>query len=395
MLPFGLCGGYTTVALVFLLSRSGVTTGQIGTFLFVILLPQSLKFLYAPLVDLTLGPRRWHALGTLATAGALVALAFIEPTAVHLGPLTALGLLSTIGITLVAIPTDVIMAYDVAPDRKGKAAGWSMAANLGGSAIGGGVALWLFSRGAPAWLLPTSLAVACLLCMPFVLMTATREAFSAHLGWADGQRALLRDTWAMVRSRLGALTILLAVLPIGTGAMQNLLPAIAGDWQAGAEEVALVSGTLSGVLQIVGSLIGGAICDRYNRRWTYCVAGLVLGAVTVAMALGPRTPIAFITFGLAYVFVLGVAYAAYTATILEAVGTGAAASKFTLIVSASNLAIFGQGAVEGWVHDRASVTDMLFFEAVAAALAVVIFGIASAWTGRRRVDVEKPLAAAG
>lgn len=382
MLPFGLCGGYTTVALVFLLSRSGASAAQIGSFLFVILLPQSAKFLYAPLVDLTLGPRRWHAIGTLATAGALVMLALVAPAATEIGPLTVLGLISTVGITLVAIPTDVIMAYDVAPDRKGSAAGWSTAANLGGSAIGGGVALWLYGQGFAVWWLPVTLAAGCFLCMPFVLMTATREPFSAHLSWAAGQRALLRDTWAMIRSRVGALTMLLAILPIGTGAMQNLLPALAADWRAGPNEVALVSGGFSGVLQIAGSLIGGALCDRFNRRWTYCMAGLVLGAVVVAMAAGPRTPGAFIVFGLAYAFVIGIAYAAYGAAILEAIGTGAAASKFTLIVSASNLAIFGQGALEGWVHDRVSVTGMLLFEAVAAAAAVIVYGVASAWSRR-------------
>ena len=377
MLPFGLCGGYTTVALVFLLSRAGIGAAQIGSFLFVILLPQSLKFLYAPIVDLSLGPRRWHTIGTIATAGGLLALAFIAPTPASLGSLTVVGLLSTIGITLVAIPTDVIIAYDVDPDRKGRAAGWSMAANLGGSAIGGGAALWLLAHGALTWMLPTTLAIACLLCMPFVLMTATREAFSAHLSWTAGQRALLRDTWAMIRSRLGGLTILLAILPIGTGAMQNLLPALAADWRAGASEVALVSGGLSGVVQIAGSLIGGTICDRFDRRWTYCVAGLALGAVAVAMALASRTPATFVGFGLIYAFLIGIAYAAYGAAILDAIGTGAAASKFTLIVSASNLAIFGQGALDGWVHDRVGLTGMLWFEAVAAAVAVIVYSIAN------------------
>ena len=395
MLPFGLCGGYTTVALIFLLSRSGASAAQIGSFLFVILLPQSLKFLYAPLVDLTLGPRRWHAIGVVATACALVAFAFIAPDARELASLTTLGLIATVGITLVAIPTDVIMAYDVAPDHKGKASGWSMAANLGGSAIGGGVALWLYGQGFSVWLLPTTLAAGCLLCVPFVLMTSTREAFSAHMGWAAGQRALLRDTWAMIRSRLGALTILLAILPIGTGAMQNLLPALAADWHAGADEVALVSGGLSGVLQIIGSLIGGAICDRFNRRWTYCVSGLVLGGVVVAMAFGSRTPAAFIGFGLAYAFVIGIAYAAYAASILEAIGTGAAASKYTLIVSASNFAIFGQSAFEGWVHDRVSVTGMLLFEAVAAVAAVIVYAIVSAWSRLRAPADPAPMLQAG
>lgn len=234
--------------------------------------------------------------------------------------------------------------------------------------------------------MPVTLAVGCLLCMPFVLLTAAREPFLAHLGWVAGQRALLRDTWAMIRSRIGALTMLLAILPIGTGAMQNLLPALAADWRVWSNEVVLVSGGLSGVLQIIGSLIGGSACDRFNRRWTYCVLGLVLGMVVVAMAMGPRTPGAFIGFGLTYAFVIGIAYAAYGAAILEAIGTGAAASKFTLIVSVSNLAIFGQGTLEGWTHDRVNVTGMLLFEAVAAAAAVIIYAVASAWSRRWQRD---------
>ena len=164
--------------------------------------------------------------------------------------------------------------------------------------------------------------------------------------------------------------------------MQNLLPALAADWDAGSNEVALVSGGLFGVLQIIGSLVGGAVCDRFNRRWTYCISGLVLGAVGVAMAVGTRTPGTFVGFGLAYAFVIGIAYAAYNAAILEAIGTGAAASKFTLIVSASNLAIFGQGAFEGWLHDRLSATGMLLFEAIAAVAALTIYALASTWSRR-------------
>ena len=388
VLPFGLSGGYLTTALVFRLSKGGVTAAEIGGFLFLSLIPQTIKFVYAPVVDTTLGLRRWFALGTVATAASLAAIAFTPPERAMLGPLTWLSFLSCFAGTLTLLPADAMMAHDVAPERKGAAAGWASAANLGGGCLGGGLALWLMETGAPGWAPATALAILCLLCIPFSWMAAPRPSLTSKPGWTAEQKALARDVWAMLRSRAGLLTLLLAVLPIGTGAMVNLVPALAHDWRAGAGEVALVSGGVSGLVQIAGALLGGKICDRWSRRWTYCAAGAGLALTAVAMALGPRTPTAFVAFNLVYAFILGVAYSGFTSSVLEAVGGGAAASKYTLLVCASNAAIFAEQALEGWVHDRFSLDFMLYMEASGAFLSIPIFFLAASMSKRDRLRAK-------
>lgn len=379
ILPFGLAGGYCTTALVFQLSKGGVTTAEIGGFLFLSLIPQTVKFTYAPLVDTSLGLRRWYAIGACAAAASLAAVAFTPPTRAMLEPLTWFCFISTFAGTLVTLPADAIMAHDVAPERKGAAAGWASAANLGGGCIGGGLALWMAERGAPVWspALALALALLCLLCIPFSWLAAPRPSLAPGAGLVNEQKALARDVWAMLRSRAGLLTLLLAVLPIGSGAMINLVPALAKEWRAGAGEVALVSGGVSGVVQIAGALVGGWVCDRWNRRWTYCAAGAGLALTAVAMALGPRTPTAFVAFNLVYAAFLGVSYSGFTSSVLEAIGKGAAASKYTLLVCASNAAIFAEQALEGWVHDRFSLEFMLYMEAVGAFIAIPIFFLAA------------------
>src|SRR5437868_11128422 len=63
-LPFGALGGFVTVALTFLATKHGLSISegallngaQLGT--------QWMKWLWAPIVDVTLTPRKWYVLST-------------------------------------------------------------------------------------------------------------------------------------------------------------------------------------------------------------------------------------------------------------------------------------------------------------------------------------------
>jgi MFS family permease len=96
-----------------------------------------------------------------------------------------------------------------------------------------------------------------------------------------------RDAWAVARSRAGWLAILVLFLPMGTGAASNLWSAVAGNWSASVDSVALANGALSGVAAGIGCLIGGYLCDRMDRKWSYAAFGLVQAGCVVGMALAP------------------------------------------------------------------------------------------------------------
>jgi hypothetical protein len=84
---------------------------------------------------------------------------------------------------------------------------------------------------------------------------------------------LWRDILSMVRSAIPLFTIVLVCSPIGAGAMNNLWSAVAPDWKAPPDQVALVSGVIEWRAQrhrfassAVGSRIalagGGHILDQ-------------------------------------------------------------------------------------------------------------------------------------
>src|SRR5438874_13443090 len=106
-------------------------------------------------------------------------------------------------------------------------------------------------------------------------------------------RILWRDILSMVRSAIPLFTFVLVCSPIGASAMSNLWSAVAMDWKAPPDQVALVSGVLNGVLSAIGCVIGGWVADRVGRWWAYFGSGILIAMVAIILAVAPRTPNAF------------------------------------------------------------------------------------------------------
>jgi len=75
-IPFGVAGGYTSVAMPFILGRAGVSMSVIGGVSAAVLVPLSWQFLWAPALDVGLRRRSWlllaAALGALLLAASLL-----------------------------------------------------------------------------------------------------------------------------------------------------------------------------------------------------------------------------------------------------------------------------------------------------------------------------------
>jgi len=201
---------------------------------------------------------------------------------------------------------------------------------------------------------------------------------------------VLKDVWGVARARLGFLALVLCLLPIGSGAASNLWSAVAGDWHATAETVALVTGVLGGILSAVGCLAGGWICDRMDRKNAYIIYGGLQALCAIGMALTPRTPGAYIVFTSLYALITGLTYAGFTAFVLEAMGTGAAATKYNVFASLSNTPIYFMTLIDGWAHTRWGPAGMLHTEAVVCLLGMVLFLAFTAMANK----VRPPAAAA-
>jgi MFS transporter, PAT family, beta-lactamase induction signal transducer AmpG len=195
----------------------------------------------------------------------------------------------------------------------------------------------------------------------------------------------------VVRVRPGFLALVLCFLPIGTGAAGQLWSTVADDWHASAGTVALVTGVFGGVLSMIGCLLGGWISDRMNRQGSYVLYGLIQAACCVAMALAPRTERSYVVFTSLYAVITGLTYAGFSAFVLEAIGTGAAATKYNVFASLSNQPIAYMTLVDGWAHGHWGMNGLLGIEAMGCGLGLAVLAAVTAAT-RGRLRGPQPAA---
>jgi len=384
ILPFGTMSGYLTVAVAYRLSQAGLGVDQIAGLVAVAFIPQTWKFLWAPVVDTTLGRKSWYLLGAVFSAIGIFATGALPATAESMPALYAVVLLSNLASTFLAMAVESLMVFGTRTDQFGRAGGWFQAGNLGGQGLGGGAGLWMAQSLPEPWMGAAVLALACALCSLALLPLREPPALARSGSYARDLQYVLKDLWEVARTRTGILALLIVFLPIGTGAASNLWSAVADDWHASAATVALVTGVLGGVVSMAGCLVGGYLCDRMDRKKAYVLYGALQAACAVAMALAPRTEAMYILFTMVYALITGLTYAGFSAVVLEAIGLGAAATKYNVFASLSNMPIMYMTVIEGWAQTRWNVGAMLHVEAALAAAGMLVFVAAVALLGKRR-----------
>jgi PAT family beta-lactamase induction signal transducer AmpG len=382
--PFAAAVGYVSIAAPFWLKSQGVSLAAIGAISATAMTPHAIKFLWAPLIDVGSWRKAWFAGTTAATAALLVALSLIPGLSRNLGLFTLLATLAQVAGTTAAAAADGLMAATTRSEDKGKAGGWRMAGNVGGTGVLGAVALWLSARSSPQ---AAGLALAGVTLLSGLGALAIEEPRlrdelverAGSLWRALGIRlaAVGRDLWATMVSREGWTGLVICAVPVGAGALTNLFSAMAVDYGASEDLVAAVNGLGGGLLGAVGSLAGGFLADRMNRRLAYALAGGVTALTAAAMLAAPMTAATYAWGTLAYNFANGVAFAALAALILEMVGhSRAAASKYTLFIAVANVAsnyvtaLDGLASeIRGWGSRGALAADVVL---TAAGIAVLL-----------------------
>ncbi|HEY4125090.1 MAG TPA: hypothetical protein VGM36_10780, partial [Rhizomicrobium sp.] len=108
-------------------------------------------------------------------------------------------------------------------------------------------------------------------------------------------------------------------------------------------------------------------------------------ACAAAMALAPHTPQMFVLFVCAYSFINGILFAGFSAVVLEAIGAGAAATKFSLMASLANLPAVYMTWLDGKVQTQWGSNALLFTDAVFGVTGALVFlGVAAATRGARK-----------
>lgn len=388
-LPFGIFNGYISVTLGFLLTKAGVSLAGVATIVSLPFLPNMLKFLWAPLVDTTLTVKKWYRIANIGTAVGILATSVIPLNSSSLPILIGIVLLTAFANTNIAMTTESLIAQDVPDKQKGRAGGWLQAGNLGGFGVGGGAGIWLAERISTPWVSGAIIALISLLCGVGLLFLKEPAPFKRAESYLKTIDTLLKDIWGLVKSRAGLLTMILCLLPIGSGAASNLWSAISKDWHASPDAVALAVGVVGGVASAIGSLLGGWIADRMDRKKAYILFGLLEGFSALMMAVSPRTEAMFIVWTSIYAVTVGLAFAGFSAFVLEAIGKMGAATKYNVFAALSNVPIYLMIFVDEWAHGKWNSTGMLIAEALMPVLGAALFISALILARTRPVTVKE------
>lgn len=372
-LPFGVMSGYISVTIGFILTRAGIPLEQVAPLIAMTLLPNIVKFLWAPLVDTTLSLKKWYIISNIITALGILSTGIIPAKVEYLSIMTIIIFFSSFGNTFLAMATESLMAHDTPENLKGRAGGWLQAGNLGGLGIGGGAGLWLADKLPQAWMSGGVIAMSCLLCSFGLLFLSEPKSTIRAESYFKTIGNLNKDIWGVIKSRMGFLALFLCFLPIGSGAASNLWSSISGEWKASADIVALVIGIVGGILAAIGCLAGGWICDRMDRKKGYILFGMFQALCAVGMAFSPRTDQMFILWTSLYSVSTGLTYAGFSAFTLEAIGKGAAATKYNVFASLSNAPIYYMIYLDEWSHKKWGALGMLNLEAIMGLIGMITF----------------------
>jgi len=394
-LPYGVPSGFVSVALAYGLAQAHVPTVAIAGLVALPFAVLSWKVLWAPIVDCVWTYRGWHLASSLVVALGVLIQGLIPMTEASLPEAAVVVLLTTVASTGVGMAVSGLMAHAVSPARKGEAAGWCQAGNLGGSGIGGGLGLWLAQH---AGGMPVAGIIVALICVLSTLaLIPLIEPVHDHRAprMIDTGRKVVKDLWDVASSRLGILALIILILPIGTAAAGNLFAVIAADWRASADAVALVTGFAGGLASAVGCFMAGFVADKMDRKLAYIVSGFAMALCGAGMAVAPRTPLNFVIFSLIYALTTGFTYATYFAVVLEAIGKGAAATKSQLMGAATNMPIALATMVEGAVQSKAGSVAMLWSDVALTVGGAAIYGLCFVglrWLWSRRSPIVEAIA---
>lgn len=368
--PGGISYGFVSVTLPYILVNHGFTVGQAAGVTAIGLSANLWRFLWAPVVDLTLSLNKWYFIGVLLCALSLVSISLVPLDMAYRSTLMLVVFISQVAATFSVAPVGGMMAKVVDESKKGRTAGFYQAGNLGGIGIGGGAGLWLTTHFS---YLISLLVIAGSMLLCIVALINIPTVLSEKGSIKDRLKSIAVDIRDLLKSKIAVYSSLLIITPIGIGALGSMWSTTADNWSVLPDTIALVTGILSAIASILGCTVGGWWCDKMNQWWGFFGAGIIMLLITIAMAFLPFTPFIYIIGVLLYAFSTGLAFAAFSAVLLHAIGKGAASTKYALFSSLGNIAPVYMLAADGWIYDLKGVKITLLMESMIGILFVFLF----------------------
>ena len=394
--PYGVAAAFAGQVMAFLTRAEGSDVESIGWYGTLLLFPTVLQFLYAPVVDF--GPRRKHWLVAVSVVSAACMYAAAQMQLPdQMAPFLVLSFLAQLISGLVGACNGGLMATLLPEAKQGQASAALNVGNLAGGGIVGALAVYLLGHGYDRVLVGAFLA-ACMI-VPSLAALAIDEPPRETTGSPkEAFGTTLREVGSVLGSRAGLTGVLMCLSPVGTAALATYFNGIAEDFvkpglahqlagldAAHAKQlldghisslVAWSTGVVGQVLTAIGAVVGGILCDRYNRRAMYLLAGSLTAVCGVLMALGPVTETTFVFGSLTYALIMGFCYAAFTAAALEIIGgeQQAASTRYSLFTAAGNTAIMYVGFIDTRFHEAHGSSGVIASDAMLNIAGVVLLG---------------------
>jgi MFS family permease len=360
-IPYGVAGNYAGIAVPFLLRKAGLPIETIAVVGGLALLPAAYQLFWAPVLDLGIRRRSWLIL--CATLGSVcLAATLLIKVPQHLFEYQAFLIAGQLLVGLVASCNGALVSTTVDPAKRGQAAGWVNAANLGAAALGGGLVLTLANA-----VSMQAAAIGVFLCtfLPAIAALAIPEPPPMKDPLLEHLQNMRREVWRAVSARRGWTGLLFCVSPVGTVALTQIFSGVGTDYHVSSSVVEWVNGYGGGFVTAAGALASGFILDRTDKRKLYILAGVLTAVCCVAMALAPIAPATYVVGILFYLLIAGLAYASFSAVVYEIVGTAGstASTLYSVFPAAGNQAIAYTLVVDGLANKAMGVRGLLWADA--------------------------------
>lgn len=280
----GVPEGMITFGIPAWMAMNGCKPGEIASLAVISVLPWSLKFIVAPLMDrytyLPMGRKRpWIIVGQLGLVFGLINLALIPDPLHNLNQLMFAAFIVSFFGAFQDVATDG-MAVDIIPiDQQAKANGFMWGSKVIGISISLAIGSWLLNEYSfKVAMLTMSCVIALIMLAPILLRERSGEKL---MPWTAGEASketknLQLESWKLIFKsllsvfRLRNSVIVTLILFISQGSFKyisTLLPIFTVNelgWTNGEYSNYYASAKLIG--GILGMLIGGVLIDRFGKK---------------------------------------------------------------------------------------------------------------------------------
>jgi MFS family permease len=371
VLAFGIISG----VLSYLLRRQGVGIGRSSEIISLLILPQTIYFLWSPVTDFWIRRRTWLMVGAIAAAFSMAA-AF-HGSRLDTPAAVALMFVSACFGQLIVSSCGGMMGTLRSEAARRKASSVYQA----GALAFGALAVFILARlaermgmGSLGWI------AAALIALPSLAAAAAPEQ-------PQQQEQGIKETFACIwhefkttffRWRAIPYTLMM-LFPMASGALIGLLPGIAQDYHVSGQQMAWMNGLAGALLTASGSLAATFIPARIRASVGYLSVCLFNEALLLILWLGPLSPSTYFIGATLYLFTIGACYALFTAVVLEFLGQSgkSGCGRYSIINSLGNVPVVYMTALDGragklWGPRGLAATDAVV-GAIGAAILLTYF----------------------